>query len=189
MNILLLSAGGPACHGVIKSLKDINFDGKVVSVDCNELSAGFHLSDSYYIVPTASDENYITELLKIVSKEKIDVILPTSSNEIISITKNLDKFNGVKLFMSDYESIVNCSDKLKFRGFTDRVITNDNQTYKISYHNNTLKIAQACAKHKEYIDKPEQRASAAPTTRSKIEPAGKYYALIIANSNFIMFVI
>ena len=114
MNILLLSAGGPACHGVIKSLKDINFDGKVVSVDCNELSAGFHLSDSYYIVPTAFDENYITELLKIVSKEKIDVILPTSSNEIISITKNLDKFNGVKLFMSDYESIVNCSDKLKF---------------------------------------------------------------------------
>ena len=78
----------------------------------------------------------------------------------------------------------NCSDKLKFRGFTDSVITNDNQTYKISYHNNTLKLAQAFAKHKEYIDKPERRASAAPTKRSKIEPEGKYYALIIANSNY-----
>ena len=114
MNILLLSAGGPACHGVIKSLKDINFDGKVVSVDCNELSAGFHLSDSYHIVPMAFDENYIDELLKIISKEKIDIILPTSSNEIISITKNIDRFNGVKLFMSDYDSIISCSDKLKF---------------------------------------------------------------------------
>ena len=50
MNILLLSAGGPTSHGVIKSLRNINFKGKIVSVDCNELSAGFYLSDSYYIV-------------------------------------------------------------------------------------------------------------------------------------------
>ena len=78
----------------------------------------------------------------------------------------------------------NCSDKLKFRGFTDSVVTNDGQTYKISYHNNTLRLAQAYAKHKEYIDKPKQRASAVPTKRSKIEPEGKYYALIIANSNY-----
>ena len=44
MNILLLSAGGSACHGVIKSLRDIDFDGKIISVDCNSLSAGFYLS-------------------------------------------------------------------------------------------------------------------------------------------------
>ena len=49
MNILLLSAGGPTAHGAIKSLKDIDFDGKIVSVDSNPLSAGFYLSDSYYV--------------------------------------------------------------------------------------------------------------------------------------------
>ena len=98
MNILLLSAGGPACHGVIKSLKDINFDGKVVSVDCNELSAGFHLSDSYYIVPTAFDENYITELLKIVSKEKIDVIFECGSRDAIDSLKMYDFYQPKKIF-------------------------------------------------------------------------------------------
>ena len=116
MNILLLSAGGPSCHGVIKSLKDINFDGKIVSVDSNEMSAGFYLSDSHYVVPNAFDENYIGVLLNIVKKEHIDLILPTSSNEIITISEHSHFFDslGVQLFMSDYESIMVCTDKLKF---------------------------------------------------------------------------
>ena len=116
MNILVLSAGGPAAHGVIKSLKDINFKGKVVSVDSNEMSAGFYLSDSYYIVPDAFEDDYIGKLLNICKKEYIDLILPTSSNEIITISKNSHFFDsiGVELFMSDHESIMICSDKLKF---------------------------------------------------------------------------
>jgi|TARA_Y100000034_G_scaffold123650_1_gene170735 carbamoyl-phosphate synthase large subunit len=116
MNILLLSAGGSACHGVIKSLRDIDFDGKIISVDCNSLSAGFYLSDEYYIVPEAFDEHYIDELVKIVKEEKIDLILPTSSNEIIIISKNKKIFDelGVMLFMSDYDAIMDCSDKMRF---------------------------------------------------------------------------
>ena len=38
MNVLILSAGGPAAVGVIKSLKDMNFDGRIISVDADELS-------------------------------------------------------------------------------------------------------------------------------------------------------
>ena len=113
MNILILSAGGPTAHGVIKSLRDINFDGKIVSVDSNPLSAGLYLSDSYHIVPKAFDDGYIEELYKIVNKENIDLILPTSSNDIITISKNEHLFD-CQLFMSDYEAIDICSNKLKF---------------------------------------------------------------------------
>mgnify|MGYP003132698358 CR=1 FL=1 len=113
MNILILSAGGPTAHGVIKSLRDIDFDGKIVSVDCEELSAGFYLSDKYYIVPPAFDEDYIDKLLSVVKSESIDLILPTSSNDIITISKNSHLFD-CKLFMSDYEVIDICSNKLKF---------------------------------------------------------------------------
>ena len=113
MNILLQGAGGPASHGVIKSLKQINFDGKIVSIDADPLSAGFHLSDEYYVVPRADDENYISDLYQIVHKEKIDLILPTSGNDIISMSKNSHLFEG-KLFMSDYESIMDCTDKWRF---------------------------------------------------------------------------
>ena len=113
MNILILSAGGPTAHGVIKSLRDIKFSGKIVSIDAESLSAGFHLSDEYYVVPRADDENYISDLYQIVNKEKIDLILPTSGNDIIPISKNSHLFGG-KLFMSDYEAIMDCSDKMRF---------------------------------------------------------------------------
>ena len=75
MNILILSAGGPTAHGAIKSLRDINFDGKIVSIDSNPLSAGFYLSDSYYIVPKAFEDGYVERIWSIVNKEKIDLIL------------------------------------------------------------------------------------------------------------------
>jgi len=116
MNILILAAGGPAAHGAIKSLRDIDFNGKIVSVDSNELSAGFYLSDKYYVVSEAFNDTYIKELLNIVDKEDINLILPTSSNDIVSISKKLDLFKsrGVTVFMSGYESIQVCSDKLKF---------------------------------------------------------------------------
>ena len=114
MNILLQGAGGPASHGVIKSLRKIEFKGKIVSVDANPLSVGFHLSDKSYVVPKAKDEDrYIDELYKIVNKENIDLILPTSGNDIIPISKNSHLFGG-KLFMSDYEAIMDCSDKMRF---------------------------------------------------------------------------
>ena len=72
MNILILSAGGPTAHGAIKSLRDINFNGKIVSVDSNPLSAGFYLSDSYHIVPKAFedliDAKRIVREIKLLSK-------------------------------------------------------------------------------------------------------------------------
>ena len=69
MNVLILSAGGPAGYGVIKSLKNIDFDGKIVSIDGDELAVGFHMSDKSYVVPRVDDENYISEVWKIVDKE------------------------------------------------------------------------------------------------------------------------
>ena len=36
-NILLTCAGGPAAIGVIKSLRDIDFKGKIVTIDSDPL--------------------------------------------------------------------------------------------------------------------------------------------------------
>tara|TARA_B100001094_G_scaffold256799_1_gene256123 strand:- start:5238 stop:6149 length:912 start_codon:yes stop_codon:yes gene_type:complete len=112
MNVLILSAGGPAGYGSIKSLRDINFSGKIVSIDGDELAVGFHMSDKYYVVPNVDDKDYIPQVLKIVDKEKIDLILPTGS-DVEPISKNAHLFEG-KLFMSDYESIMDCTDKWRF---------------------------------------------------------------------------
>ena len=112
MNVLILSAGGPAAVGVIKSLKDMNFDGRIISVDADELAVGFYMSDKYYIVPPMQDDKYIKEISKVVEVENIDLILPTGP-DVEPISKNAHLFEG-KLFMSDYESIMDCTDKWRF---------------------------------------------------------------------------
>ena len=85
MNVLVLSAGGPAAVGVIKSLRDMNFDGKIVAIDCDELAVGFQLADVYYVVPRADDNDFNSKLWDILLKEMIDLILPTGP-EILSIS-------------------------------------------------------------------------------------------------------
>ena len=113
-NILILGAGGPAGIGVIKSLRKTDFDLNIISIDCDKLSVGLYMSDKHFIVPKVESKSYIKEVLKIVEREKIDLILPTTERDIIKISKNKHKFKNVTLFMSDYETIMNCSDKLKF---------------------------------------------------------------------------
>ena len=116
MNILITCAGGPAAVGVIKSLRSIDFKGNIISVDCDLLSVGFYLSNKHYVVPLSADDNFWSEMLKIIKKEKVDLILPTGDSDIIHFSKNklLLENMGVKLFQSDFKSIDICQDKLKF---------------------------------------------------------------------------
>jgi carbamoyl-phosphate synthase large subunit len=49
-NVLIPGAGGPAGINTIKSLRLVSFKGKIISTDSNYLSAGFFLSDLYYVI-------------------------------------------------------------------------------------------------------------------------------------------
>ena len=113
MNILISSAGGPAAVGVIKSLRNIDFEGRIVSIDCNEVSVGRYLSDKFYKVPQSTDKSFIKELLDIVERESIDLILPTGL-EIVPISQNISLLGDTVAFMSDHETIMLCNDKFEF---------------------------------------------------------------------------
>ena len=118
MNILVSCAGGPAAVGVIKSMRDFDSHGdhKIVAIDCDELSVGFHLADKSYVVPFSVEDNYWKEVLKVIHKEDIDLIVPTGDADIVHFSRNetMLKKMGVVNFMSDYKTIINCQDKLSF---------------------------------------------------------------------------
>tara|TARA_B100000287_G_scaffold253653_1_gene238341 strand:+ start:105 stop:1055 length:951 start_codon:yes stop_codon:yes gene_type:complete len=118
MNILVSCAGGPAAVGVIKSINDFDSQGKhkVVAIDCDKLSVGFHLADKSYVVPFSVEDDYWKVVLRIISEENINLIVPTGDADIVHFSRNksmLEKM-GVVNFMSDYETIINCQDKLNF---------------------------------------------------------------------------
>jgi len=118
-NILISCAGGPAAIGAIKSLKQINFKGNIVTIDCDPLAVGRYLSDVNYIVPLSTSKNYWDEVLDIIIKEKITIILPTGDSDIKHFSKHKEQLNklGVTVFMSDYDSIIKCQDKKLFFDF------------------------------------------------------------------------
>ncbi len=115
-NILISCAGGPAAIGAIKSLKQINFKGNIVTIDCDPLAVGGYLSDKNYIVPLSTSKNYWDEVLNIIKEEKITLILPTGDSDIKHFSKNYHQLKqlGVSVFMSDYDSIIKCQDKKLF---------------------------------------------------------------------------
>ena len=115
-NILISCAGGPAAVGAIKSLKQINFKGNIVTIDCDPLAVGRYLSDINYVVPLSTSKNYWDVVLDIIIKEKISIILPTGDSDIKHFSKHKDQLNklGSIVFMSDYDSIIKCQDKKLF---------------------------------------------------------------------------
>ena len=115
-NILISCAGGPAAVGAIKSLKQIDFKGNIVTIDCDPLAVGRYLSDINYIVPLSTSKNYWDKVLDIIIKEKITIILPTGDSDIKHFSKNKQQLEqlGVSVFMSDYDSIIKCQDKKLF---------------------------------------------------------------------------
>jgi carbamoyl-phosphate synthase large subunit len=116
MNILVSCAGGPAAVGVIKSVLDLNNGHRIVAIDCDKLSVGFHLADVGYVVPFSVEDDYWKEVLKIIQKEDINLIVPTGDADIVHFARNKSMLSkmGIVNFMSDYKTILNCQDKLSF---------------------------------------------------------------------------
>lgn len=95
--------------------------------DCDsEFTSGFFHCDKNYLVPTLKDEkNYISELLKICEKEKIDILLSFYDYDAYVISKYLDRIEavGVTPVISSLDVNSICFDKietykfLKMNGF------------------------------------------------------------------------
>ena len=116
INVLVTESGGPAAIGLIKSIRKSKYEANICAVDCNELSAGNLLANKGLTVPVASSQEYLSYLLKIVVKYKIDIIIPTGEHDIKILSWNKDKFkmNGCQVFCSDIFTVETCQQKHRF---------------------------------------------------------------------------
>lgn len=88
---------------------------KVVGIDSDYLSVGFHFCDKKYIVPKGNAPKFLDEILRICNIERPDLILPGPEEEIQILSLNKHRFlkRGVIVLCPDYETVRICSDKLK----------------------------------------------------------------------------
>lgn len=96
ITVLITGAGAPGAPGIIKSLRLID-ERKIHinGVDMNEDSVGFSMVDKGYLVTPAADEKFIYEMLTICQKEKVDVVIPLVTRELMKFALNKSKFEEI----------------------------------------------------------------------------------------------
>ena len=106
INVLLTGAGAPGAPSIIKCLRrNGEREIRLIGVDMNEKSNGRRLVDKFYQVPPARDEGYLDAVLAICEKEKIDVVMPLVTRELLKYAQNRALFaeRGIVLSVDEYE--------------------------------------------------------------------------------------
>jgi len=112
--IIITSVGGLVAPNIIRGLKeDASDDIYVVGVDMNKEAVGFHFSDKSYTIASGDSDEYSEQLLDIAKREKIEVIIPGSDEELLNLAKNKEKFTkeGIVVACSDYKTVNIASNK------------------------------------------------------------------------------
>ena len=114
MNILLTSVGCMGYVGLIKAFQEQGH--KVFGTDCDENAVGFKFCDDFYLLPHGDDEDYVETVLRACVHYDIDLIVPSSDNEILKIGQNREVFTsvGYKTFLPSSDSLRICDNKRLF---------------------------------------------------------------------------
>lgn len=126
-NVLVTSNGSFSCEEIVSSLRG--------EVDClvgtniypEHLIGVSHLFDYTYLIPAPYEQNYISELLHICHKHKIQFIFPLIDIEVDILSKHRNTFakQGITICLSNAGTILICRDKyLSYLTFkNDNIIT------------------------------------------------------------------
>lgn len=106
--VLITSGGGSSAINCINALKkQTEISIRIIAIDSNKYAPGLFLTDRGYHVVRANCKEYIDQVLTICNNEKVQVLLPTYSDEIAIFAANVGAFSSVntKLILSSIEEI------------------------------------------------------------------------------------
>tara|TARA_R110000737_G_scaffold331679_1_gene348088 strand:+ start:2105 stop:2989 length:885 start_codon:yes stop_codon:yes gene_type:complete len=116
-NILVLSAGGPAGIGFIKSIKKSKIKNvNIIAADCDPLSVGLFLADKHFIIPKLTEENSWLVIKKLIIENNINFILPCFEAGLLTLSKHINELKSLNVenFISSYNTINLCNNKFNF---------------------------------------------------------------------------
>ena len=109
IRVFITGAGAPGAPGIIKSLRKVTERKIEISGgDANPgNSVGAGLLDKIFQIPFPESPDFIERVLGLCVNEKVDVILPLVTRELIvfALNKDLFKRNGISVSVSDPEPL------------------------------------------------------------------------------------
>ena len=118
---VLVSACGaqfmPALADCLKQNGERNL--RIIGVDMEIDKTVLQILDELYQVPAATDPKYVDKLLEICKKEKVDVIMPFMSAELLPLIERKDEFEaiGTKVSVADRYSVEITNNKYRLYDF------------------------------------------------------------------------
>jgi carbamoyl-phosphate synthase large subunit len=93
--------------------KELNIKTVIYGADISETAPALFFCDEKVIVKRIDSPEYIPQLLKICSDERIDVLIPTIDTDLLLLAENEKKFSefGTKVLISPLDKIKICRDK------------------------------------------------------------------------------
>ena len=120
ITILITGAGTATTISVIKGARQQKeFNVSIVSCDKSDNVAGRYMSDAFYKIPSAQDPAFLPAILRIVKKERVNLVIPIVDYEFKTFTNNKSAFEhlGATVIFSDPKAIGICTDKFKTMKF------------------------------------------------------------------------
>lgn len=133
ITVLITGSGAPGIKGTLYSLKN-NFDNRgirTIGVDIIKNNVGKCLCDSFYQIPRPSKHSFIPRLLDICEKEKVDVILPQVTDELLALSSHKRDFSnlGTKIAVSNEKAIALSNNKYELLKISSELGTPTAQFY------------------------------------------------------------
>ena len=111
--VLVTGTGGNVGQGVLRNIRSLGWEIRIVGTDISAFTAGNHLCDATYAVPYSYDAAYIPAIQKVVDAEKVDLIIPTTDYEIYYLS----------LHQNDIDAVVVASDAQTAKKYLDKYLT------------------------------------------------------------------
>jgi len=110
--ILVTGAGGPAGINFISSLRIAPEQMFIVGTEANQHFIHLATTDKKYVVPRATELDYISKLNEIIRKEKIEFLHAQPDIEVEVVSANREKLD-VPVYLPSKKAVAACQDKLE----------------------------------------------------------------------------
>ena len=110
--ILITGAGGGGSNNLIRSLRTSSLDLEICGSNLDPFILAKSKADENFILPPASEPNYIDDLLYRIQKERIDLVIPNNDREVRRISDEREKIS-CRLFLPPRDVVELCQDKFE----------------------------------------------------------------------------
>lgn len=113
--LLITGGGAPGIAGTIYAIRN-NDDQKpfrIITTDIKADPVGGYMADKCFKVPPPEDADYLPAIKEITVKERVHVILPQTTREVITLARNQDQFHheDIRVVVAGAEAVARANDK------------------------------------------------------------------------------